>query len=109
MSLSAVPWRQNLLVMLLGLHAYESAQAAIAKRMPKSKAAAAPKQQDMFKQMMRSRLPPSSYFIEQMVEGIAKPDGWAAPEDPYGGDTDDEEAEDFKHMCVGSCRILFLG
>lgn len=54
--------------------------------------------QDMFKQMMRSRLPPTSYFVEQLVEGVAKPDGWAVPEDPFAAETDDEEAEEFKHM-----------
>jgi hypothetical protein len=32
------------------------------------------------------------------VEGVAKPEGWAVPEDPYGAETDDEEAEEFKHM-----------
>jgi hypothetical protein len=31
----------------------------------------------MFKQMMRSRLPPTSYFVEQLVEGVSEPEGWA--------------------------------
>lgn len=52
----------------------------------------------MFKQMMRSRLPPTSYFVEQLVEGVTKPDAWAVPEDPFGAETDDEEAEEFRHM-----------
>ncbi|WIA36062.1 hypothetical protein OEZ86_007418 [Tetradesmus obliquus] len=98
LSLSAVPWRQNLLVMLLGLHAYESAQELLQKKAAKGKAAGGAKQQDMFKQMMRSRLPPTSYFVEQLVEGVTKPDAWAVPEDPFGAETDDEEAEEFRHI-----------
>lgn len=45
LSLSAVPWRQNLLVMLLGLHAYESAQELLQKKAAKGKAAGGAKQQ----------------------------------------------------------------
>ncbi len=52
----------------------------------------------MFQQMMRSRLPPTQYFIEQMVEGVVKVDTWAGVEDPMDQETDDEEAEEFKHM-----------
>lgn len=98
LTLSAVPWRQNLLVMLLGLYAYETAQQLLQNKATKGKsgAAAAGKQPDMFKQMMRSRLPPTNYFVEQLVEGVTKPDGWAVPEDPFGAETDDEEAEDFR-------------
>ncbi len=44
LSLSAVPWRQNLLVMLLGLYAYETAQTLLQKKAGKSKAAAAKQQ-----------------------------------------------------------------
>jgi hypothetical protein len=52
----------------------------------------------MFKQMTRNRLPPTSYFVEQLVEGVTKADGWAVPEDPFGAETDDEEAEEFNQM-----------
>jgi hypothetical protein len=45
LSLSAVPWRQNLLVMLLGLYAYETAQTLLQKKVAKGKAAAGAKQQ----------------------------------------------------------------
>eukprot|EP00775_Hariotina_reticulata_P001040 gene1040-1378_t len=96
LSLSAVPWRQNLLVMLLGLYCYETATELLQKKAAKPKAAAKP--QDMFKQMTRNRLPPTSYFVEQLVEGVTKPDGWAVPEDPFGADTDDEEAEEFNQI-----------
>lgn len=55
--------------------------------------------QDFFRQLqMRSRLPSISYFMEQMVEGVLKPDTWAILEDPMGQETDDEEAEEFRHV-----------
>lgn len=44
LSLSAVPWRQNLLVMLLGLYAYETAQQLLQNKAAKGKAAAAKQQ-----------------------------------------------------------------
>ncbi len=47
---------------------------------------------------MRSRLPPTSFFVEQMVEGVLKPDTWAVVEDPFDAETEDEEAEEFKHV-----------
>lgn len=31
------------------------------------------------------------------VEGVLKPDTWAAMDDPFGAETDDEEAEEFNH------------
>jgi hypothetical protein len=40
LSLSAVPWRQNLLVMLLGLYCYETATELLQKKVAKPKAAA---------------------------------------------------------------------
>jgi hypothetical protein len=45
LSLSAVPWRQNLLVMLLGLYCYETAQTLLQKKAAKGKAAGGAKQQ----------------------------------------------------------------
>ena len=63
-------------------------------------AAAAGKQADLFRQMMRPRLPPVSFFVEQMAEGVLKPETWAAMDDPADQETDDEEAEEFQHMWV---------
>jgi hypothetical protein len=54
LSLSAVPWRQNLLVMLLGLYCYETAQTLLQKKAAKGKAAAGAKQQ------VRTRALPAS-------------------------------------------------
>jgi hypothetical protein len=76
-----VPWRQNLLFQLLTLAVYEEAQAVIKAALPKPKkaagAAAKPGgQAAMFQQMMRSRLPPTNYFVEQMVEGEWQEDFW---------------------------------
>ena len=48
--------------------------------------------------MMRSRLPPTNYFVEQLVEGVQKPDTWAAHDDPFDEETEDEEAEEFKNV-----------
>jgi hypothetical protein len=33
-----------------------------------------------------------------VVFEVTKPDSWAVPEDPFGAETDDEEAEEFRHM-----------
>eukprot|EP00983_Pelagomonas_calceolata_P103685 1158939-Pelagomonas_calceolata.AAC.5 len=33
-------------------------------------------------------------------EGVMKPDTWGSVEDPFDAETDDEEAEEFNHMCV---------
>lgn len=71
---NAVPWRQNLLFQLLTLAVYEEAQAVIKAALPKPKKAGAAAQRPggqaaLFQQMMRSRLPPTNYFVEQMVEG----------------------------------------
>lgn len=52
----------------------------------------------MFRQLMRARLPPLQFFVEQMAEGVLKPDTWAAADDPAGEATDDEEAEEFQHQ-----------
>lgn len=64
----------------------------------KPAAGAAPSQQDLFRQLMRARLPPLQFFVEQMAEGVLKPDTWGAPDDPMGEMTEDEEAEEFAHM-----------
>jgi hypothetical protein len=37
----------------------------------------------MMQRMRRSRMPPTSYFVEQLVEGVTKPDTWATVEDPF--------------------------
>lgn len=50
---------------------------------------------------MRSRLPPLTMFLEQMSEGVLKPEGWATLESVVGlGEevTEDEEAEGFHHV-----------
>lgn len=48
--------------------------------------------------MMRSRLPPLSFFSEQLTEGVLKPEGWATLDDPVEEVTEDEEAEGFLHV-----------
>lgn len=53
------------------------------------------------KQLMgRARLPPAHNFVEQMVEGVLKPETWATVEEVEDDDTDDEGAENFNHMWV---------
>ena len=39
-----------------------------------------------------------SFFVEQMAEGVMKPETWAAIDDPFDNETDDEGAEEFQHM-----------
>ena len=34
----------------------------------------------------------------QMAEGVLKPETWAAIDDPFDKETDDEAAEEFQHM-----------
>ncbi|KAF5834443.1 hypothetical protein DUNSADRAFT_8906 [Dunaliella salina] len=67
---------------------------------PRSKAAAkaAAAKQDLFKSLMRARLPPVNFYVEQECEGVMKPDTWGSVEDPFDAETDDEEAEEFNHM-----------
>ncbi|KXZ43433.1 hypothetical protein GPECTOR_90g519 [Gonium pectorale] len=102
-----VPWKQQLLVQLVGYKSYNQAT-AVFKELAKAKggkaaagaAGGARGPQDIFKQMMRSRLPPMTFFVEQMTEGVLKPEGWATMESVVGlGDeiTEDEEAETFNH------------
>ncbi|KAG2490023.1 hypothetical protein HYH03_011488 [Edaphochlamys debaryana] len=102
---TAVPWKQQLLVQLVGYKSYNLATAAF-KELAKAKAGKAAAAggargpQDIFKQMMRSRLPPMTFFVEQMSEGVLKPEGWALMESVAGlGEeiTEDEEAESFNH------------
>ncbi len=47
--------------------------------------------------MMRPRLPPVSFYVEQLCEGVLAPEGWAAMEDPQDAGTEDLEAEEFEH------------
>ncbi|KIY94001.1 Translocase of chloroplast 90 [Monoraphidium neglectum] len=134
-ALAPTPWREQLLMQLLGYAAYHRAQdaAAAATSKPKAKPAAAaqtqqqqargaaagradsrplstppppngrctcligpsPPPRPMMARMRRSRMPPTSYFVEQMVEGVLKPDTYATVEDPFDRETDDEEAEEF--------------
>ncbi len=49
---------------------------------------------------MRPRLPPVSSYVEQMSEGVLKPETWAAMDDPFDQESDDEAAEEFQHMWV---------
>ena len=37
-------------------------------------------------------------FSSQMAEGVLKPETWAAIDDPFDHETDDEDAEEFQHM-----------
>jgi hypothetical protein len=70
------------------------------------KAAAAGKggQPDMFKQMFRGRMPPNSYFVEQLTEGVLRANGWPVQEDAFDQAASDEEAEDFDHVYYGWAR-----
>ncbi|KAG2429457.1 hypothetical protein HYH02_014039 [Chlamydomonas schloesseri] len=103
---TAVPWKQQLLVQLVGYKSYNMAT-AVFKELAKAKAGKAAAAggargpQDIFKQMMRSRLPPMTFFVEQMSEGVLKPEGWATMEGVAGlGEevTEDEAAESFNHV-----------
>ena len=101
-ALAPAPWREQLLMQLLGYGVYQKAQAAAAAAQPKPKGKAAAgaagalsQQQQMMQRMRRSRMPPTSYFVEQLVEGVLKPDTWATVEDPFDQETDDEDAEEF--------------
>ncbi|GIL48193.1 hypothetical protein Vafri_4877 [Volvox africanus] len=103
---SAVPWKQQLLSQSLGYKSYNSAT-ALFKELAKAKAGktaaagGARGPQDLFKQLMRSRLPPLTFFVEQLTEGVLKPEGWATMESVAGlGEeiTEDEEAENFGHV-----------
>ncbi|KAI8472281.1 MAG: hypothetical protein J3K34DRAFT_519900 [Monoraphidium minutum] len=98
-ALTPTPWREQLLMQLLGYAVYHRAQdataAASAKPKGKPAAAALTQQQQMMQRMKRSRMPPTSYFVEQLVEGVLKPDTYATVEDPFDRETDDEEAEEF--------------
>ncbi|GLI69475.1 hypothetical protein VaNZ11_014107 [Volvox africanus] len=103
---SAVPWKQQLLSQSLGYKSYNSAttlfkELAKAKAGKTAAAGGARGPQDLFKQLMRSRLPPLTFFVEQMTEGVLKPEGWATMESVAGlGEeiTEDEEAENFGHV-----------
>ena len=105
-TLSAIPWRQQLYVQLLGLSAYQAGQEFVRQSQGKAKPGAAggggaggkPGQADVMKQLMRSRLPPTAYFVEQLVEGVLKPDTYATIEDPFGEESEDEGAEEFRHL-----------
>ena len=48
--------------------------------------------------LSRGRLPPLQYFVEQGCEGVLKPDTWAAHDDPFDQETEDEEGEEFQHV-----------
>ncbi|KAG1671540.1 hypothetical protein FOA52_011262 [Chlamydomonas sp. UWO 241] len=96
----AVAWKQAVYMQLVGYRVYEEVQAQFRDK-TKTKAvaaAAAGKQADMFRQMMRPRLPPVSFFVEMMAEGVMKPETWGAIDDPMDAETDDEGAEEFEHM-----------
>jgi hypothetical protein len=67
----------------------------------KKGAGAAKGQQDMFKQLFRGRMPPNSYFVEQMTEGVLRAHGWPVHDDAFDQGASDEEAEDFDHMYYG--------
>ncbi|GIL74794.1 hypothetical protein Vretifemale_4702 [Volvox reticuliferus] len=103
---AAVPWKQQLLSQSLGYKSYNAAT-ALFKELTKAKAGksaaagGARGPQDIFKQLMRSRLPPLTFFLEQMTEGVLKPEGWATMESVAGlGEeiTEDEGAENFGHV-----------
>uniref|UniRef100_A0A7R9V4P2 AIG1-type G domain-containing protein n=1 Tax=Chlamydomonas euryale TaxID=1486919 RepID=A0A7R9V4P2_9CHLO len=95
-----VPWKQALYMQLVGYRLYEQAQALFRDKVAGKDAAKAvqAKQMDMFKQLMRPRLPPVSFFVEQMAEGVLKPEVWGAMDDPLDVETDDEEAEEYQHV-----------
>jgi hypothetical protein len=116
-----VPWRQNLLFQLLTLAVYEEAQAVIKAALPKPKKAGAAAQRPggqaaLFQQMMRSRLPPTNYFVEQMVEGewcrgglgvLAGAAGLGGAADWAGGAISHEPGAPKTHsQCV--CNLLLL-
>lgn len=44
-----------------------------------------------------------------MAEGVLKPETWAAMEDPFGHETDDEDAEEFQHLYYIYMRQLAKG
>ncbi|GFR46255.1 hypothetical protein Agub_g7807 [Astrephomene gubernaculifera] len=121
---TAVPWKQQLLVQLVGYKSYNMATAAF-KDLARAKAGkggpgagaagAGPGgkggQQDLFRQLMRSRLPPLTFFIEQLTEGVLKPEGLATMESVAGlGEevTEDEEAESFHHAYYSHMYDLAL-
>ena len=49
---------------------------------------------------MRPRLPAVHFFVEQMAEGVLKPETWAAIDDPFDQETDDEAAEEVSGRVV---------
>ncbi len=61
----------------MGYKSYNLATAALKKlaaAKPGAKPAGAGGPQDIFRQLMRSRLPPMTFFVEQMTEGVLKPE-----------------------------------
>eukprot|EP00798_Chlamydomonas_sp_ICE-L_P010149 gene10149-8052_t len=92
-----VPWKQSVFMQLVGYRVYEEVQNLFKEKL-KGKGKAGAAKPDMFKQMMRARLPPVKFFVEQMAEGVLKPDTWPAHEDPFDQESDDEEAEEYAHM-----------
>ena len=64
-----VPWKQSVYMQLAGYRVYEDVQELFRDK-SKAKAAAATAaaggKADMFRQMMRPRLPPVSFFVEQV-------------------------------------------
>jgi len=93
-----VPWKQGIFMQLVGYRAYEEVSNLFKSKSKAAAAAASANKQDLFRQLMRPRLPPVSFFVEQMAEGIQKPETWAAMDDPLDQETEDEEAEEFQHM-----------
>lgn len=94
---NTLAWKSTITIMLIGYTLCELVQKMVRDK-AKAKTAGAARQQDLFKQLMRGRLPPLQFFVEQMAEGVLKPDSWAAMDDPFDQETDDQEAEEFKHM-----------
>jgi len=105
----SIPWKQVVMMQLIGYRIFEEVQQLFRDAQKGAKSAAAAKQADLFKQLMRPRLPPVNFYVEQECEGVLKPDTWAAMDDPFGAETDDEEAEEFQHayyreMYALACR-----
>ncbi|KAL6759900.1 hypothetical protein V8C86DRAFT_2563689 [Haematococcus lacustris] len=96
----ALPWKQVLMMQLVGYRLYESVVAHFKgayKGAIGGGPAAAGKNADMFKQLMRPRLPPCSFYVEQACEGMLAPDTWGYQVDPLEKATEDEEYEEFEH------------
>lgn len=62
------PCPPQVFMQLVGYRLFEEVQALFKEKAAKAKAAGAaqPTQQDLFKQLMRPRLPPVSYYVEQV-------------------------------------------